>query len=35
MVGTQQVQEKYDMQRVITRQIRYKDVSRNASKLDS
>jgi hypothetical protein len=35
MVGTQEVQEQYDMQRVITRKIRYKAVSRNALKLDS
>jgi hypothetical protein len=35
MVGTQQVQEIRDMQRVITRYIRHKAISRNAPTLDS
>jgi hypothetical protein len=34
MVGTQQVQEINDIQRVIIRQMRYKVVSRNAPILD-
>jgi hypothetical protein len=35
MVGTQQVQEINDMQRVVKRQMRYNVISRNASILDS
>jgi hypothetical protein len=35
MVGTQQVQEINDIQRVITMQLRYKAISRNAPILNS
>jgi hypothetical protein len=35
MVGTQQLQETNDMQRVITRKIRHKSISRNAPVFDS
>jgi hypothetical protein len=35
MVATQQVQEINDMQRVVTRQMRYNVISRNAPILDS